>query len=94
MLEYTLARPASEQMLDYVYFLIIIDTHSQKVSFFPVFSRLRPAAVVELWGMLLCERRVIVTSDNLELLSSFVSATTALLYPFSWQVHISVGSLF
>ncbi|KAH3768013.1 suppression of tumorigenicity 5 [Pelomyxa schiedti] len=77
--EYTIMRPASEMLLDYV-------------SFRSLFGKLTVSKVVKLWGCLLCERRVVITSENLELLSSCVNAFCALLFPFSWQ-HVFIPIL-
>eukprot|EP01105_Mastigella_eilhardi_P019978 TRINITY_DN4727_c0_g1_i1.p1 TRINITY_DN4727_c0_g1~~TRINITY_DN4727_c0_g1_i1.p1 ORF type:complete len:834 (-),score=124.28 TRINITY_DN4727_c0_g1_i1:60-2561(-) len=77
--EYTISRPAAETLIDYV-------------SLSTLLTRLTVGQLVELWGHLLCERRVIIASHNLEVLSATVNALSALLYPFSWQ-HVFIPIL-
>ena len=77
--EYTLTRPKSETLADYV-------------SLAGMFRALSVDTVVELFGALLCEQRVLVGASDPEVLSQTMTALCAILYPFAWQ-HVFIPIL-
>ncbi|ELR24458.1 DENN (AEX3) domain containing protein [Acanthamoeba castellanii str. Neff] len=62
------------------------------VSFVTLFKLMPVPKILELFGNMLLERRVIVAAKTLGILSSCVNALSALLYPFSWQ-HVFIPVL-
>ena len=65
-------------------------------SFDPTIAMLEGAlgtrSLMELLAALLCERRVLVTADSLELSAACVHGITTLLFPLTWQ-HIFIPAL-
>ncbi len=56
-------------------------------------QRLEPFHVLAIFASLLLERRIIFVAERLGTLSSCIQASVALLYPFTWQVSLSLLSL-
>ncbi len=65
---------------------------STQVSFATLFKMVPVSKILEIFGNLLLERRLIVSAKNLGILSSCVNALSSLLYPFSWQ-HVFIPVL-
>lgn len=68
------------------------DTPFSDVNFVPLFARMSTPNIVLLFGALLSERRVLLTSSKLSRLSACCHAAAALLYPFRWQ-HVFIPIL-
>ncbi len=66
-------------------------SHTQ-VSFVTLFKMVPVPKILEIFGSLLLERRLIVSAKNLGILSACVNALSSLLYPFSWQ-HVFIPVL-
>ncbi|XP_023713719.1 uncharacterized protein LOC111867790 isoform X2 [Cryptotermes secundus] len=62
-----------------------LDSRLEEHDLTQLFSALPVSALLQLFGSLLLERRVILISNSLSRLSSCVEALQSILYPFSWQ---------
>jgi hypothetical protein len=70
----------------------VVNHTAAQVSFVTLFKLMPVPKILELFGNMLLERRVIVAAKTLGILSSCVNALSALLYPFSWQ-HVFIPVL-
>lgn len=61
-------------------------------SFHTLVGALPVASLVDLFAAMLCERRIVIVSKDLSMLSSCVHAAASTLYPFQWQ-HIFIPVL-
>ncbi|KAJ4444122.1 hypothetical protein ANN_05911 [Periplaneta americana] len=62
-----------------------LDSRLEERDLTQLFSALPVPALLQLFGSLLLERKVILISNSLSRLSSCVEALQSILYPFSWQ---------
>ncbi|XP_071954866.1 uncharacterized protein [Antedon mediterranea] len=69
-----------------------LDSRLEQVDFDFLSSNLDNHMFIQLFASLLMERRIIMCSNNLEILSQCSQAAAALLYPFSWQ-HVYIPIL-
>ena len=80
--ELTFRRPIENE------FLSIPQNHNLNM----FFNYIKPETMVEIFAVLLAERRIIFVSSNLDKISSCVQASCSLLYPMFWQ-HVFIPIL-
>jgi hypothetical protein len=69
-----------------------LDSRLEHVNLSLLFTTLSPRKIIQIFSSVLMERRIILCSSNLNLLTGCAHALLALLYPFEWQ-HVFIPIL-